>query len=57
MASHKTPFRAWFGGFLVIVVDKPEDVHIVLTSQSCLEKAPIYKFFNRGIALFTAPGK
>lgn len=56
-ASRETPFYGWFLGVLVIIVDRPEDVHTVLTSKSCIEKASIYKFFKRGIALFTAPGK
>lgn len=56
MASHKTPFYAWFGKFLVIVLDKPDDAYTVLTSKSCMEKAPTYKYFNR-IGLLTAPGK
>lgn len=56
-SSRKTPFYGWFLGFLVMIIDRPEDAHTVLTSKSCIEKAPIYKFFNRGMALFTAPGK
>lgn len=56
-SSQKTPFYGWFLGFILMILDRPEDVHTVLTSKSCIEKAPIYKFFNRGMALFTAPGK
>lgn len=56
MAQLTTPFYAWFGGMLIIVIDHPDDVHTVLTSKSCLEKAIIYKFFNMGTSLFTAPG-
>lgn len=56
-SSRETPFYGWFLGFLVMVVDKPDDVFSVLTGKSCMEKAPVYKFFNRGVALFTAPGK
>lgn len=56
MAQMKTPFYAWFGGVLILVIDHPDDVHTVLTSKSCMEKAIIYKFFNMGASLFTAPG-
>lgn len=56
VSTHKTPFYAWIGKFLMIVVDKPEDAFTVLTSKSCMEKAPTYKFFNR-VGLLTAPGK
>lgn len=56
MAQMKTPFYTWFGGALVIIIDDPDDVHTVLTSKSCMEKAFVYKFFNMGASLFTAPG-
>lgn len=57
MAEMKTPFYAWFAGALVLVVDHPDDAYTVLTAKSCMEKAPVYKFFNMGTSLFTAPGK
>lgn len=56
MAETKTPFYAWFGGALVLVIDDPDDAHKVLTSKSCMEKGFVYKFFNMGTSLFTAPG-
>lgn len=56
MAEMNTPFYAWFGGALVLVIDDPDDAHTVLTSKSCMEKAFVYKFFNMGASLFTAPG-
>lgn len=54
--NHKTPFYAWVGRFLIIVIDKPEDAFTILTSKSCMEKPPTYKYFNR-VGLLTAPGK
>lgn len=57
MAQMRTPFYAWFAGALVMVIDDPDDVNTVLTSKSCMEKAFVYKFFNMGASLFTAPGK
>lgn len=56
MEQMNTPFYAWFGPALVMVIDHPDDVHTVLTSRSCMEKAFVYKFFNMGASLFTAPG-
>lgn len=56
MEQMQTPFYAWFAGALVMVIDDPDDVHTVLTSKSCMEKALVYKFFNMGASLFTAPG-
>lgn len=52
----KTPFYTWFGRALVMVVDDPDDVHAVLTSNSCMEKGFVYKFFDMGASLLTAPG-
>ncbi|KAJ6648114.1 Cytochrome P450 4g1, partial [Pseudolycoriella hygida] len=54
MSSHKTPFYAWIGRYLLVVVDKPEDAFTILTSKNCMEKAATYKYFNR-IGLLTAP--
>lgn len=56
MAQTTTPFYAWFAGALVLVIDHPDDAYTVLTSKSCMEKAFVYKFFNMGDSLFTAPG-
>lgn len=57
MSEMRTPFYAWFAGALVLVIDHPDDVYTVLTSKSCMEKSSVYKFFNMGTSLFTAPGK
>lgn len=56
MEQMDTPFYAWFGGALVMVIDHPDDVFTVLNSKSCMEKAFVYRFFNMGASLFTAPG-
>lgn len=56
MAQLTTPFYAWFGGVLMLVIDHPDDAHTVLNSKSCMEKAIVYKYFNMGTSLFTAPG-
>lgn len=39
-----------------MVVDHPDDAYTVLNSKSCMEKAFVYRFFNMGASLFTAPG-
>lgn len=56
ISSYETPFPAWLGPELIIFIDQPEDVQIVLSVKSCLEKAQMYRFFDREYALFTAPG-
>lgn len=50
------PFRLWFGQYLVIFVDKPEDCHIILNAETCIDKSFVYKFLQKDVALFTAPG-
>lgn len=29
---------------------------IVMNSKGCIEKSDVYRFFNRGVGLFAAPG-
>ncbi|KAJ6644468.1 Cytochrome P450 4c21 [Pseudolycoriella hygida] len=50
-----SPFRLWFGQYLVVFVDKAEDMKIILNSENCIEKSFIYRFFQQDVALFTAP--
>lgn len=52
-----SPFRLWFGQYLVVFVDKAEDFKIILNSENCIEKSFIYRFFQQDVALFTAPGE
>lgn len=56
VSSNKTPFYGWFLGYLIMIIDRPEDVQAVLTSKFCIEKALIYRFFHWGSSLLTAPG-
>lgn len=55
LKTYKTPFYAWFGPTLCIILDDPDDVETVLNSKSCIDKAAAYKYFYRD-GLFTAPG-
>jgi cytochrome P450 len=53
-----SPVKFWFGPTdLVVVVDKPNDIKAVLTSENALDKAPFYKFFNMGNGLFVSDKK
>lgn len=51
-----TPSRLWFGPTLVIIIGKAEDMQIVLNSANCLEKTYVYKFLDKNVGLFSAPG-
>lgn len=55
--KYQTPYLSWFGPKCVLVIDHPEDIQVVLTSKSCIEKSDLYRFFNHGAGLFGAPGK
>lgn len=55
-SQQKTPFLGWMGPKCFIVIDHPDDVQIVMNSKGCIEKSHVYRFFNRGVGLFTAPG-
>lgn len=54
--KNTTPFAGWLGDKCFVIVDKPEDIQTVTTSKNCIEKSDVYKFFNRGVGLFAAPG-
>lgn len=56
MAQQQTPFLAWLGPKCFIVIDHADDIQVVVNSKGCIEKSDIYRFFNRGVGLFTAPG-
>lgn len=51
-----TPSRLWFGHKLVIVIGKAEDMQSILNSANCLEKTYVYKFLEKNVGLFSAPG-
>lgn len=50
------PFVAWLGLKCFIIVDHPEDVQVIMSSKGTMEKGDNYRFFNRGVGLFAAPG-
>ncbi|XP_065201589.1 cytochrome P450 4C1-like [Planococcus citri] len=52
-----TPFNFWLAFIRFVIVDKPEDLQVVLNSTSTLEKSDMYKFFKNtvGEGLFSAP--
>lgn len=52
----KVPFVCWLGPKSFIVIDQPDDIQTVMNSSGCIEKSEIYKFFNRGLGIFAAPG-
>lgn len=56
MVKQPTPFIGWLGPKCFLFIDHPDDIQVVLSSKGCIEKSDIYRFFNRGVGLFAAPG-
>lgn len=56
ISGTETPFPAWLGPKLVVFVDKPEDVQIIFSQKSFMEKSAFYRLFDRK-SMLTAPGK
>lgn len=54
IGQRSEPFYGWLGNKCFIIVDKPEDIQVV--TKNCIEKSDVYRFFNRGVGLFAAPG-
>lgn len=54
--KQQTPFLGWLGTKCFMIIDHPDDLQVVLTSKATMEKGDLYRFFNRGVGLFSAPG-
>lgn len=52
--TNETPVKVYLGSTLVILLDKPEDIKKVLTSDDCLDKPFIFDFFPLPTGIFTA---
>lgn len=44
LEEYSSPVKIWFGPVLTIIVDKPDNLKVVLNSPNCLEKAYLYDF-------------
>lgn len=53
VAKVETPSKFYLGPFLVINLDKPDDIKTVLTSSSCLDRPYFYQFLPNTTGLFT----
>lgn len=55
-----TPLRFWLGPKCFVVINKPEDVQIVLNSQHCMDHADVYNFgrhfIGEGLLLLKSKG-
>lgn len=51
--SNGTPFKANIGPVFYVVLDKPEDVKLILMSPACLDKPYSYSFYPLPLGLLT----
>ncbi|CAO1393073.1 unnamed protein product [Diamesa hyperborea] len=54
--GYDSPSRVWAGPICVIIVDKPEDLQIILNSQNCIDKAAPYKLVPIETGLLVSGG-
>lgn len=52
-----TPHKSYFGPFLIITLDRPEDFKSALMSQHCLDKPYMYAFYPSNVSIMSATCK
>lgn len=50
---NSTPVKLYLGSKLIVMVDNPEDMKIILSSQHCVDKPFVYDFFPYRAGVFT----
>ena len=55
--NNDTPVKTYIGSKLGIMVDKPEDMKIILSSPRCLDKPFLFDFFPYRAGILTAKCK
>lgn len=48
-----TPYKSYIGPFLLLTLDKPEDLKTILASESCLSKPFVYQFYPSPLGILT----
>lgn len=51
-----TPSKVWLGPIFVLLLDKPEDVKVLLCSPESQDKPYPYEYFGLNLGLFGANG-
>lgn len=49
----ETPYKSFIGPFLLLTLDKPEDLKAILTSEFCLSKPFVYQFYPSPAGILT----
>lgn len=48
-----TPYKSYIGPALLIILDKPDDLKTILTSNFCLSKPFVYQFYPSPAGILT----
>lgn len=51
--TQETPFKAYVGPALTIILDKPDDLKTILTSNFCLSKPSVYQSYPSPAGILT----
>lgn len=57
LETYGSPTKIWYGNMLCIYVEKPEQIQVILNSDSCLQKTYLYKFLGVNYGLIASDGK
>lgn len=49
----ETPYKSYIGPFLLLTLDKPDDLKSILTSEFCLSKPFVYQFYPSPAGIIT----
>lgn len=49
-----TPYKSYVGPILFVVLDKPDDMKIILTSSQCLDKPYVYEYLPNRTGILNA---
>lgn len=52
--TNGSPAKVYLGPFLMVIIDKPEDLKTVLMSQNCLDKPYYYQFYPRKTSIMAS---
>lgn len=52
--THTTPIKVYMGPFLMVIIDKPEDIKTILMSPNCQDKPYYYQFYSRKTSILSA---
>ncbi|CAO1364516.1 unnamed protein product [Diamesa serratosioi] len=55
-ANYGSPCKVWLGPVCFVIIERPEDMQLVLNSQNCIDKSHVYQFFGARKGLIVSGG-